>query len=201
MAETDEDSKGWQPSSWQAQEDQPYTDPLDSFPTTCVAPGTHRSSPSVPTCREPLIGRVVHRPYLPPALEDLGVPQQRGPELVNEEHFQCRAVATAFQVTNSDEVTARGLGSPRDWTTQWDSSCNEDTTSQHRNGTCPAISKQPGPPPPSSLSLSPPSSPHQPTLFIYRLATLGPSTTGQSDSTSCSATKPPAGVILILQKK
>ena len=25
MAETDEDSKGWQPSSWQAQEDQPYT--------------------------------------------------------------------------------------------------------------------------------------------------------------------------------
>ncbi|KAL5515977.1 hypothetical protein EMCRGX_G001233 [Ephydatia muelleri] len=56
---------------------------------------------------------------------------------------------------NSDEATARGLGSPRDWTTQWGSSCNDDATTQHRNGTFPATSTTSRPPPPSSSSASP----------------------------------------------
>eukprot|EP00731_Ephydatia_muelleri_P001071 Em0001g1071a len=165
-------------------------DPLDSFPT-----------------KEPLIGRVVLRPPSPPALEDLGVPQQRGPE--------CRAVATAFQVKNSDEATARGLGSPRDWTTQWGSSCNEDATTEHRNGTCSATSTTT-----RSTStflivfftttISTPAPIHATNSrrtvtttaqLIYCPASLGPSATGQTDSTSCSATQPPAGAILTLQKK
>ncbi|KAL5515986.1 hypothetical protein EMCRGX_G001242 [Ephydatia muelleri] len=211
-------------------------DPLDSFPTKCVAPGTHTSSPSVPTCREPLIGRVVLRPPSPPALEDLGVPQQRGPEVREQSTPPPTSSSAARQATVSVSTGSTPSAEPSpqpfrlrtlmrrrpeawvvpvDWTTQWGSSCNEDATTEHRNGTCSATSTTT-----RSTStflivfftttISTPAPIHATNSrrtvtttaqLIYCPASLGPSATGQTDSTSCSATQPPAGAILTLQKK
>eukprot|EP00731_Ephydatia_muelleri_P036439 Em0256g4a len=158
-------------------------DPLDSFPTKCVAPGTHTSSPSVPTCREPLIGRVVLRPPSPPALQDLGVPQQRGPEVREQSTPPPTSSSAARQATVSVSTgsTPSAEPSPQPFRLRTLMRRRPEAwvvpVTGPRSGAAVVMRtpppstetahvqqppQQPGPPPPSLLSSSPPPSLHQP---------------------------------------
>eukprot|EP00731_Ephydatia_muelleri_P001056 Em0001g1056a len=118
--------------------------------------------------------RVVHRPPLPPALEDLGVPQQHGSE------------ATVSLSTGS---APSAEPSPQPFSNLY-----------NKQATSTILIFRISTPAPTHVTTTQTMATTT-TLFIYRLASLGPSTTGQSDSTSCSATKPPAEVILALQNE